>query len=154
MLSLYSNQVWITWHQGHSYCVHGSGRSEVPWEWGPDKTKIHGTVRKQTVPCPALYKQMVFTCLARPAVLGCKLCCFPNTQNIHPIHLVTGHPNFLQLRQCLHYTNMEILQSIIIKQKVRMVPWDQEWILLSCNSLCWLQLSPLTCPYRTCCFHK
>lgn len=40
------------------------------------------------------------------------------------------------------------------RKKARSVPWDQEWILLSCNSLCWLQLAPLTCPFRTCCFHR
>lgn len=36
---------WLTWHLGHSCCVHGNGRSAAPLWWDPDKHKSFLTAR-------------------------------------------------------------------------------------------------------------
>lgn len=156
MLSWYSNQVWFTWYQGHSYCVRGSGRSEVPWELDPNKTKKdagqwgnHNSSMSNFIQMNGLH----LPCQTGSAQLQALLLPEHKEHPSRPPSHRTSKRFTLQPLFTLHL-HEDFADHSNKKKKVRMVPWDQEWILLSCNSLCWLQLSPLTCPYRTCCFHK
>lgn len=79
-----------TWRQDHSYCVRDSGRSAAPWEWGPVETLAkYNLAEEMTATFFASYNSVPLTHLPRSAVFSSKPGCFPNTQNIHPIHLDT-----------------------------------------------------------------
>lgn len=79
-----------TWRQDHSYCVRDSGRSAAPWEWGPVETLAKYILAEEmTATFLASYNSVPLTHLPRSAVFSSKPGCFPNTQNIHPIHLDT-----------------------------------------------------------------